>query len=307
MTSTHCYLWKNLSFAAALVAAAATLLPAAGERTFSSPQEAAQALIDAADKNDTEALLKVFGPEGRAIVVSGDAAEDKDGRAEFARLAHQSMHIDQPYAGRAIIEIGPEKWPFPVPLTLKDGKWIFDSGAGKIEVLARRVGRNEINAIDVCRGYVEAQMEYAARDRDADGILEYAQTIVSAPGKKDGLYWEGESETLVPKSFADAAAVMLAAKGKKAQPYHGYFFHILKAQGPAAEGGAMDYVVKGEMIGGFALVAWPAEYGVSGVNTLIVNQSGMVYEKDLGASTGVLARQMTRFNPEKSWQKVTGE
>jgi hypothetical protein len=307
MTGTHSQLWKNLSFAAALVAAAATLLPAAGERTFSSPQEAAQALIDAADKNDTEALLKLFGPEGKTIVVSGDAAEDKDGRAEFARLAHQSMHIDQPYAGRAIIEIGPDKWPFPVPLVLTGGKWIFDSGAGKIEVLARRVGRNEINAIDVCRGYVEAQMEYAARDRDADGILEYAQKILSAPGKKDGLYWEGESETLVPKSFADAAAVMLAAEGKKPQPYHGYFFHILKAQGPAAEGGAMDYVVKGEMIGGFALVAWPAEYGVSGVNTLIVNQSGMVYEKDLGASTAALARQMTRFNPDKGWQKVTGE
>jgi hypothetical protein len=307
MTSTHSDLWKNLSFAAAFMAAVATLLPAAGERTFSSPQEAAQALIDAADKNDTEALLKVFGPEGRTIVVSGDAAEDKDGRAEFARLAHQSMHIDQPYAGRAIIEIGPDKWPFPVPLILKDGKWMFDSAAGKIEVLARRVGRNEINAIDVCRGYVEAQMEYAARDRNAHGVLAYAQTILSAPGKHDGLYWEGESETLVPKSFADAAAVMLSATGKKAQPYHGYFFHILKAQGPAAEGGAMDYVVKGEMIGGFALVAWPDEYGVSGVNTLIVNQSGMVYEKDLGASTGALARQMTRFNPEKGWQKVTGE
>jgi hypothetical protein len=307
MTGTYFQLGKKLSFAAALVAAAATLLPAAGERTFSSPQEAAQALIDAADKNDTEALLKLFGPEGRTIVVSGDAAEDKDGRAEFARMAHQSMHIDQPYSGRAIIEIGPDKWPFPVPLALKDGKWSFDSGAGKIEVLARRVGRNELNAIDVCRGYVEAQMEYAARDRDADGILEYAQKILSAPGKKDGLYWEGESETLVPKSFGDAAAVMLAAEGKKSQPYHGYYFHILKAHGPAAEGGAMDYVVKGEMIGGFALVAWPAEYGVSGVNTLIVNQSGMVYEKDLGASTGALARAMTRFNPDKGWQKVTGE
>jgi hypothetical protein len=307
MTRTYSHLWKKLPFAAALVAAAATLLPAAGERTFSSPQEAAQALIDAADKNDTDALLKVFGPEGRTIVISGDAAEDKNGRAEFARMAHEAMHIDQQHASRAIIEVGPDKWPFPVPLVRKNGQWMFDSAQGKIEVLARRVGRNEINAIDVCRGYVEAQMEYAARDRDADGILEYAQTIVSAPGKKDGLYWEGESETLVPKSFADAAAVMLAAQGKKAQPYHGYFFHILKAQGPAAEGGAMDYVVKGEMIGGFALVAWPAEYGVSGVNTLIVNQSGMVYEKDLGPTTGVLARQMTRFNPDKGWQKVTGE
>jgi hypothetical protein len=298
---------RTVSIAAALVAAAATLLPAAGERTFKSPQEAAQALLDAAEKNDTEALLKLFGPEGKAIVVSGDATEDKNGRADFAHLARESMHIDQPHASRAIIEVGPDKWPFPVPLALKNGQWMFDSAQGKVEVLARRVGRNEMNAIDVCRGYVEAQMEYAARDRDADGILEYAQTILSAPGKKDGLYWEGESETLVPKSFADAAAVILGAQGKKAQPYHGYFFHILKAQGPDAEGGAMNYVVKGEMIGGFAMVAWPAEYGVSGVNTLMVNQSGAVYEKDLGATTGVLARQMTQFNPGKGWQKVTGE
>jgi hypothetical protein len=307
MTGIRLHLLKKLSFAAALVAAAATLMPAAGERTFSSPQEAAQALIDAADKNDTEALLKLFGPEGRTIVVSGDPAEDKNGRADFARLAHQGMHIDQQHANRAIIEVGPDHWPFPVPLVRKGEQWMFDSAQGKIEVLARRVGRNELNAIEVCRGYVEAQMEYAARDRDADGILEYAQSIVSAPGKKDGLYWEGESDTLVPKSFADAAAVMLAAKGKKAQPYHGYFFHILKSQGPDAEGGAMSYVVKGEMIGGFALVAWPAEYGVSGVNTLIVNQSGTVYEKDLGPATGLLARQMTQFNPGKGWQKVTGE
>jgi hypothetical protein len=307
MTKIHSHPLKKVSVAAALMAAAAMLLPAAGERTFSSPQEAAQALLDAADKNDTEALLKLFGPEGKTIVVSGDPAEDKNGRADFARLAHQSMHIDQQHASRAIIDVGPENWPFPVPLVLKNGQWMFDSAQGKIEVLARRVGRNEMNAIDVCRAYVEAQMEYAARDRDADGILEYAQTILSAPGKKDGLYWEGESDALAPKSFADAAAVMLAAKGRKAQPYHGYFFHILKAQGPDADGGAMNYVVKGEMIGGFAMVAWPAEYGVSGVNTLIVNHSGNVYEKDLGPTTGVLARQMTQFNPGKGWQKVSGE
>jgi hypothetical protein len=283
------------------------LLSAAGGRTFSSPQEAAQALLDAADKNDTEALLKLFGPDGKTIVVSGDPAEDKNGRADFARLAHQSMHIDQQHSSRAIIDVGPENWPFPIPLVLENGHWMFDSAQGKIEVLARRVGRNEMNAIDVCRAYVEAQMEYAARDRDADGILEYAQTILSAPGKKDGLYWEGESETLVPKAFADAAAVMVDAKGKKAQPYHGYFFHILRAQGPEADGGAMNYVVKGEMIGGFAMVAWPAEYGVSGVNALIVNHTGVVYEKDLGPATGVLARQMTQFNPGKGWQKVSGE
>jgi hypothetical protein len=307
MIEIRSYLLKKLSFAAAFVAAAAILFGAAGQQTFRSPQEAAQALIDAAEKNDTEALLKLFGPEGRAIVVSGDAAEDKNGRADFARLARESMHIDQPYRSRAIIEVGPDNWPFPVPLTLKNGMWSFDSAKGKMEVLARRVGRNELNAIDVCRGYVEAQMEYAAHDRDGDGILEYAQTILSKPGKKDGLYWEGAPETLAPKSFADAAAVMLAAQGKKPQPYHGYFFHILKAQGPDAAGGAMNYVVKGEMIGGFAMVAWPAEYGVSGVNTLIVNQRGIVYEKDLGATTGVLARAMTQFNPGKGWQKITGE
>ncbi len=171
MIGTYSHLLKKLSFAAALVAAAAMLFAAAGQRTFSSPQEAAQALIDAANKNDTDALLKLFGPEGRTIVVSGDAAEDKEGRAEFARLAQGGMHIDQPYPSRAIIEVGSENWPFPVPLALKNGQWSFDSAKGKIEVLARRVGRNEINAIDVCRGYVEAQMEYAARDRDADGIL----------------------------------------------------------------------------------------------------------------------------------------
>src|ERR1700722_9978024 len=182
MTRRHTPLLKKVSFAAALVAAAATLLPAAGERTFSSPQEAAQALIDAADKNDTEALLKLFGPEGRAIVISGDAAEDKSGRADFARLAHEGMHIDQQHAARAVIEVGPDKWPFPVPLVRRNGQGMFDSAQGKIEVLARRVGRNEINAIDVCRGYVEAQMEYAALDRDAHGVLEYAQTILSAAG-----------------------------------------------------------------------------------------------------------------------------
>ncbi len=292
--------------AVALVAAAA-LLYAAGERTFRSPQEAAQALTDAASKNDTEALLKLFGPAGRTIVISGDAAEDKAGREEFTRMAREKLNIEQPHADRAVIVVGDREWPFPVPLVRHDGQWIFDSAAGKVEVLARRIGGNELNAIDVCRAYVEAQMMYAERDRNARGVLQYAQHILSAPGKKDGLYFEGESDQLVPKAFGDAAAVMLAAQGKKAQPYHGYFFHILKAQGPSAEGGAMDYVVKGAMIGGFGLVAWPAEYGVSGVNTFIVSHRGMVYEKDFGSSTAAIGRQMTHFDPDKGWKKVQGE
>lgn len=299
--------WKTTSLSAAAMVAAACCLYAAGERTFATPREAAQALVDASANNDTEALLKLFGPGGRSIVVSGDAGQDKAGREEFARLAHQKMTVEQQGPDRAEVVVGEEAWPFPVPLVRSGGQWMFDSARGKVEVLARRVGANELNAIDVCRGYVEAQMKYAERDRLNHGVLEYAERIISSPGKQDGLYSEGESEQLAPKAFADAAAVMLAAQGKKPQPYHGYFFHILKAQGPAAEGGAMDYMMKGHMMGGFALVAWPAEYGVSGVNTFIVNHRGVVYERDLGPTTGVLARQMTRFNPERGWKQVSGE
>jgi len=223
-------------------------------------------------------------------------------------MAHEKMQVE-PAPGdpnRATLVVGPDDWPFPVPIVGKSGQWHFDSGAGRVEILARRVGRNEMTAIDVCRGYVEAQMEYAAADRESAGILQYAQKIVSTPGKKDGLYWAGESDNLVPKAFADASAAM-SAEGKKPEPYHGYYFHILKAQGPDAEGGALDYVVKGKMIGGFALVAFPAEYGVSGIKTFIVNHRGVVYEKDLGAGTVMAARQMTRFNPDKTWQAIKGE
>jgi hypothetical protein len=186
-------------------------------------------------------------------------------------------------------------------LVEKDGRWRFDSSKGRLEILARRIGRNELNAIDVCRGYVEAQMEYAAEDRDKNGVLEYAQKIVSSPGKHDGLYWDGAN--IVPKSFAEAAE-SYAKEGKKLQPFHGYYFRVLKAQGPDAQGGALGYVVKGQMIGGFALVAWPAEYGVSGIHTFIVNHHGVVYQKDLGVGCAALARQMTRFNPDKSWRPV---
>ncbi len=294
-----------------LVAALASLnaTPQESQQTFATPQEAAQALVNAAEKNDTTAMLKLFGPGGKDIVQSGDAADDKAARAEFAARARAKLQVepDRDNPNRAIVVVGDQNWPMPVPLIRKNGRWYFDAAVGRVEILARRVGRNELAAIDVCRGYVEAQMEYASRDRDSNSVLEYAQHIISSPGKKDGLYYEGESESLVPKSFADAAAVILQGQGKKPVPYHGYFFHILKAQGPDAQGGAMDYVVKGAMIGGFAMVAWPAEYGVSGIQTLIVNHQGIVYEKDLGPQTPTLARQITRFNPDKSWKPVSGE
>jgi hypothetical protein len=254
-------------------------------------------------------MLKLFGPAGKDILDSGDAAEDKHMREEFVTRAHVKMQIE-PEPGNpnwATLVVGDNDWPLPVPLVRKDGKWHFDAARGRMQVLARRVGSNELNAINVCRGYVEAQMMYASHDHDGDGNLEYAQKIVSMPSKKDGLYWEGEPENLVPKSFADAAEAILQAEGKKPAPYHGYYFHVLKAQGPDAPGGAMDYVVKGEMIGGFAMVAWPAEYGVSGIKTFLVSHHGAVYEKDLGPTTATLARAMTRFNPDKTWNAVEGE
>jgi hypothetical protein len=278
-----------------------------GQRTFATPQEAAQALVDAAGGNDTAAMLRIFGPAGKDIVQSGDAAADKEGREKFAALAHQKMEVELDQdKDRATLIVGLDAWPLPVPIVLEKGQWHFDSAVGRVEVLARRVGRNELTAIEVCRAYVEAQTEYAAHDRTTRGILQYAQKIPSSPGKKDGLYWEGEPDTLVPRAFADASAAMLA-EGKKPTPYHGYYFHILKAQGPDAEGGAMDYVVNGKMIGGFALIAYPAEYGISGIQTFVVNHAGKVYEKDLGPTTGVLARQTLRFNPGKGWKVVTGE
>jgi hypothetical protein len=252
-------------------------------------------------------MLQIFGPAGKDIAQSGDAASDKERREQFAALAHQKMTVElDEDKDLATVIVGPDAWPLPVPIVLEKGRWRFNSAVGRVEVLARRVGRNELTAMEVCRAYVEAQTEYASRDRTASGSLQYAQKILSSPGKKDGLYWEGEPGNLVPKAFADASAAMLA-EGKKPVPYHGYYFRILKAQGPDAEGGAMDYVVGGKMIGGFALAAYPTEYGVSGIETLLVNHRGKVYEKDLGATTGALARQMTRFNPDKSWKLVTGE
>jgi len=298
----------SLSVGTILLVISALAAPQSGQRVFSSAEDAAKALVDAADRHDAAGMLKIFGPEGKDIIESGDAVEDKNAHAEFAKLAREKMAIEHDRANpsRAILVVGSHAWPFPVPIVKQGDQWHFDSVAGRTEVLARRIGRNEVTAIDVCRAYVEAQMEYAARDRNADGVLQYAQKIISTTGKKDGLFWPGEPENLVPKAFADASAAMFA-EGKKPVPYHGYYFHILKAQGPDAPGGALDYVVKGKMIGGFALIAFPADYGVSGVKTFLVNHHGVVYQKDLGPGTTASARQMTRFNPDKTWKVVPNE
>lgn len=274
------------------------------QTTFATPLDAIQATIAAAGQNDTAALMQLFGPDGADIVASGDPAQDKALRAEFVRAAGEKLQLEEVSPSRVIFSVGAEGWPFPIPVVRKGDRWRLDAAGGKMEILARRIGRNELNALQACRGYAEAQFEYAANPHDGDAVLKYAQLVFSSEGKQDGLYSAGEQNRAVPMAFAEA----VATGKKKTAPYHGYYFRVLKAQGPDASGGAFDYVVNNRMIGGFALVAWPAEYGVSGISTLVINQDGVVFQKDLGASgTASLAGQMTRFNPDKSWRAVVLE
>jgi hypothetical protein len=273
-------------------------------KTFDSAEAAAQALMQAAEKDDVAGLAALFGPAGKAVLTSGDAEQDKQERAEFARLARDKHQLepDEMNAAAMILSVGSDDWPFPVPIVQSKGKWSFDAPQGAVELRARRIGANELDAIEICSGYVAAQTEYAEQDRDNHKILAYAQHIVSAKGLHDGLYWEGNSESLVPKGFADAAVE--TGRPAAGKPYHGYYFRVLKAQGPNAEGGQHNYVVKDWMIGGFGLVAFPANYGASGIHTFIVNQDGAIYEKDLGSPATGASTAVTRYDPDKSWTRV---
>jgi len=275
-------------------------------KTFDSAEAAAQALMAAAEKDDVAGLSALFGPAGKAVLTSGDAEQDKRERAEFARLARDKHQLepDEMNAVAMILSIGSENWPFPVPIVRSKDKWSFDAAQGAVELRARRIGANELDAIEICAGYVAAQMEYAAQDRDNHKMLAYAQRIVSAKGLHDGLYWEGNSESLVPKGFAEAAVETGRAAAANLKPYHGYYFGVLKAQGPNAEGGQHNYIVKDLMIGGFGLVAFPAHYGASGIHTFIVNQDGVIYEKDLGNPATSASTTVTRYDPDKSWTRV---
>ncbi len=267
------------------------------QRTFATPQEAIQATIEASEHNDTTALWQIFGTESKNIVESGDTAADQKDRAEFVRLAHEKTQVNPDPANpdRVTFSIGSEDWPFPVPLERTNGRWSFDSATGALEILAHRIGENELNVVDACRGFAEAEMEYAAKTHDGSSVLQYAERIMSSSGKQDGLYWGG-SDSLVPQSFAEAAS--------SGQPYHGYYFRILTSQGANAPGGAFSYIVDNKMIGGFALIAWPVEYGVSGVQTFMISHDGIVYEKDLGPGTAAQAQQVTQFDPDNSWHQV---
>ena len=292
-------------------AAAATspAAPAAGARTFDSPQQAADALINAAEQWDETTLIEIFGPGGDDIVLTGETAQDRQRATDFAAEAREkkTVSVDPKTGNRAFLIVGNEEWPFPVPIVKAGNKWHFDAAAGIQELLYRRIGANELDAIQICHGYVEAQEDYAMQPREGYNVNQYAQRIISTPGTQDGLAWrnaDGAWEGPIGEKIAEAIE---QGYSNRSEPYHGYFFKVLKGQGPDAPLGQMDYVVKGVMIGGFALVAAPAEYRVTGVQTFIVSNDGVVYQKDFGPTTLDEFKKMELFNPDKSWTPVLDE
>ena len=278
-------------------------------RGFATPQQAADALVKAAETFDQATLIQIFGPDGENIVFSGEYAQDRQTAADFAAQAREKLSVSlAPKNGnRAYVLVGNEEWPCPVPLVKRGNQWFFDAQAGRQEMLYRRIGSNELDAIQICRGYVEAQYDYAYEKRDEYAVNQYAQRIVSAPGKQDGLAWQNPDGTWGGPVGEKIAKVIEQGYTSGAEPYHGYFFKILKGQGPDAPLGAMNFVVQGVMIGGFALVAAPAEYGVTGVKTFIVSDDGVVYQKDFGSNTLENFKKMELFNPDKSWEPTLDE
>ena len=279
---------------------------ATGPRTFATAQEAADALVAAVDKFDVPALEAIFGPDGNAIVHTGEPAQDREIAKLFAEKARQKMRvsIDSKTKNRAFLLVGDDDWPFPVPIVKVGTTWSFDPKAGLNEILIRRIGRNELDAIEIARGFVEAEHEYAATKHDNSKVNQYAQKIISTPGTHDGLAWRNADGTWGGPIGENVARAIERGYSSKTEPYHGYFFRVLKGQGPDAPLGQMDYLVNGAMIGGFALIAFPAEYRVTGVKTFMVSNDGVVYEKDLGPKTLELAQKIDRFNPDKTWQPV---
>jgi len=280
--------------------------PGVGQQQFDTDDHAAAALVAAAKARDHDALNHMFGPSVSEFI-SGDKVEDEKSFDQFVKSASDHLELEKKDANTSFIDIGKDNWPFPIPLTrLSSGKWFFDTEVGKQEILARRIGANELETIKVCRAYVEAQREYASVDREGDGVLKYAQHFMSKNGK-DGLYWEagsGEPESPIGPFVAAAATEGYANEpGRKSEPFHGYYFRVLKGQGANEPGGARSYIVEGRMTGGFGFVAYPADYRSSGVMTFIVDQDGLVYQKDLGPRTAQLAKSLTRYDRDATWQK----
>ena len=295
---------------ASLVSLSAALLcwsvPSIAQERFKTPEAAVDALVAAAKAGDTKALVGVLGPQGKAVVSSGDPVADTNIKEKFISAYDAKHAIEREGDGTQILMIGADDFPFPIPLVNKAGEWQFDTAAGLDEILRRRIGRNELAAIQVSLAYVQAQNEYASLDPGGLGPHVYAQRIISRPGKKDGLYWptaEGETQSPLGELAAKASAEGYKA-GAAPIPYHGYYYRILTRQGADAPGGAYDYLANGKMIGGFALLAFPAEYGNSGIMTFIVNQDGVVYQKDLGRNTASIAVAMKAFDPDPTWHKA---
>jgi hypothetical protein len=279
------------------------------QKAFDTPDQAAQALIQAAKSYDVTALIEILGPDAKDLVSSGDPVNDKTRSLAFAALADEkeSVSLDPKNQDHATLLVGNDDWPLPIPIVKRDGKWYYDSKAGHQEVLFRRIGENELDAIRICRGFVEAQREYAVDKHDGSQLNQYAQRIVSTPGKHDGLAWQdsnGSWEGPVGETVAKALAEGYAP-GKPA--FHGYYFKVLKGQGPAAPLGQMNYMVEGVMIGGFALAAAPAQYRVTGVQTFMVSNEGVVYQKDLGPDTLKIFQKMETYNPDKTWTETDDE
>jgi Protein of unknown function (DUF2950) len=297
------------NFALALVLSAPlTIYAQNGAETFATPNEAVAALVAAADAQNRDELHAIFGPTITNIQ-NPDRVQATNDLTRFARALDTTNWLEQETNGQYTLEIGADSWPFPIPLVTQDGKWFFDTAAGEQELLNRRIGKNELSTLEVVRAYVGAQREYASADRNGDSVLQFAQRFVSSDGKKDGLYWppelDGEISPLGPLvAYAESKGYSLKGKDSEGnyEPYNGYYFKILTRQGKNAPGGAYNYVINGNMIGGFALVAWPAEYGKSGIMTFIVNQQGLVYQKDLGEKTAKVASSMKRYDPDPTWQ-----
>src|SRR5215211_3140548 len=281
--------------------------PQPAQKQFDSPKQAADALVQVAANFDVAAAKEILGPDGEDIVASEDPVQDKNRAAEFAAKAKEKMSVQagKKNPNQAIVLVGNDNFPLPIPLVKQKGKWFFDTKVGREEILNRRVGANELNAIEICRGFVDAQHEYAMEKHDGSKVNQYAQRVISTPGKHDGLAWQNPDGTWagpVGEEVAQALQEGYSAQGGK--PYHGYYFKVLKGQGPAAPLGEMDFMIGGAMIGGFALAAAPAEYRVTGVMTFIVGPDGIVYEKDLGPDTLKTFQSMDKYNPDKTW-KIT--
>jgi len=309
MPLTLAKLVHRLLLAAALscVGVGPAALAAEKQKTFGSPEEAVKTLLTATAAGDIKALESILGPGSASLIRSGDAVADRAGRERFAKAYAEANKISREGDAKAVLLVGKDEWPMPIPLVKDAAGWRFDTKQGEEEILNRRVGRNELSAVQAILAYVDAQREYYLRNPQGDKLLHYAQKFDSARGKRDGLFFPtkaGEPPSPLGPMFASAKAEGYTKDGDGLpDPYHGYRYRILKGQGPDAPGGAYDYVAQGRMIGGFALIAWPASYGSSGVMTFIVNHDGVVYEKDLGPNTAAAVRKITKFNPDKTWKR----